>query len=147
MPQEDIQHAANCHYASRFDEEMETMIAIATGNYEEDFAVDPDDDDEVMDQDTAMERLQEMPLCFEKILTDHRNETIQWEILLGTGGPADRVLVTTSLEGHVESAVYEHQDWFQPWTAAENQDATLVESFAQIVGYYEPEPTTPDPYR
>ena len=139
MEEKSIQQAANEHYASRFDENMEQMIAVAMGD-EESFAVDDYDEDNVLDRDDAMERLQEMPLSFEKLITDHRRWEIQWEILLGTGGPADRVLVTTTFEGAIESASYQHQDWFQPWTDAENQDSSLVENFASIVGYYEPDP-------
>lgn len=116
-----IQERADAYYLNRFDDEMRELI------------------ERVNDDDESLERLQEMPLSFSKMLTNHRDETITWEILLGTGGPADRVLVTTDERGVVESAVWEFQDWFEPWTAAENQDAELVQRFAEIVGYYEGE--------
>jgi len=85
----------------------------------------------------ARAKLEEMPLSFEKVITNHRRETIEYEILLGTGGPADRVYVITDFSGAIESAKYQFQDWFQPWTTAEGQDSELVERFAAIVGFYE----------
>src|SRR5262252_5922223 len=100
-----IQDEANRHYASRFDDELRELIGIV--------------DEYGSGYDEAIERLQEMPLSFDKLVTDHRHEEIQWEILLGTGGPADRVLVTTDFQGHIETAEYQFQDWFTPWTAAE----------------------------
>jgi hypothetical protein len=115
-----IQQAANEHYAGRFDDEMRELIELAERGV-----------------DDALEELQEIPLSVEKVTTNHRDETIEWEILLGTGGPADRVLVTTDLAGMVDKAVYQFQDWFQPWTTAGYQDEELVQRFAEIVGYYE----------
>lgn len=134
MPQENIQEAANKHYASRFDADERALITLATG-YDDDDTIEYEG--ETLDREQAIERLQESILSFERTVTDHRHESIQWEILLGTGGPADRVVVTTDYSGTIESAVYEYQDWFQPWTEAEGQDSDLVESFAAIVGYYE----------
>lgn len=128
MPAEkDIQAAANEAYASRFDAETQALIETASGSgrYE--------------DYEDALEQLQEQPLSFDKLITDHRRETIDWEILLGTGGPADRVIVRTDFDGNIETAWYEFQDWFQPWTRAEDQDENLVIRYAEIVGYYEPQ--------
>jgi|SRR6516225_6117786 hypothetical protein len=120
----DIQTEANRHYASQFDGRMRYLISAAE-NYE------------APDHDEALEELQELPLAFEKVITNHRRETIEYEILLGTGGPADRVYVITDFNGAIESAEYQFQDWFQPWTTAEGQDSELVERFAAIVGFYE----------
>lgn len=138
-----IQQRANEYYASRFDDEMRTLINAAACN--EDISYGQLADLEALDidpnngnvEEQAQQRLQEMPLSFEKLMTNHRTEEITWEILLGTGGPADRVLVTTDARGIIDSAVWEFQDWFEPWTAAENQDAALVQRFAEIVGFYE----------
>lgn len=121
----DIQTEANKHYASRFDDEMRALIAKVDAYGGDDY-------------EDALENLEAIPLGFEKIITDHRRETCTWEILLGTGGPADRVLVVTDYDGTIESASYQFQDWFQPWTDAEDQDTELVERFAAIVGFYEP---------
>lgn len=138
-----IQQRANEYYLSRFDDPMRTLIGAATCN--EDISYGQLADLETLDidpergnvEEQALERLQEMPLSFQKLTTHHVEETAVWEILLGTGGPADRVLVTTDELGAVESAVWEFQDWFEPWTAAENQDAELVQRFSEIVGFYE----------
>lgn len=120
---QDIQAEANKHYGYRFDDEMRKLID-SVDNYREDY-------------EAAERALQEMPLSFQRLVTYHVREEIEWEILLGTGGPADRVIVKTDFDGNIESAEYQFQDWFQPWTTAENQDSELVERFAQIVGYYE----------
>lgn len=119
MTKQTIQEAANEHYASRFDDEQRALI------------------EGVNNDDEALERLQEQPLSFQKLQTNHVEETVVWEILLGTGGPADRILVTTDDRGMVESADYQYQDWFEPWTSAKNQDAELVQRYAEIVGFYE----------
>jgi len=130
MQTKDIQAAANEHYGYRFDDEIRKLIALVDDSAGDGYGYDDGD---------ALERLEEMPLGFDKLITNHRDETITWEILLGTGGPADRVVVVTDYDGIVQSAVYEFQDWFQPWTAAEDQDEALVRLFAEIVGCYEPE--------
>lgn len=123
--EKDIQQEANRHYGYRFDDEMRHLVGTVADYDSENY-------------DSAIEQLQEIPLSFEKLITDHRHESITWEILLGTGGPADRVLVVTDYNGSIESAEYQFQDWFQPWTTAEDQDWDLVRRFAEIVGYYEP---------
>ena len=122
-----IQERANEHYASRFDDEMRELIADA-----DQFSVG-----DQLKYDQALQELQEQPLSFQKLTTHHVAETIEWEILLGTGGPADRILVTTDFAGAIESAEYQFQDWFEPWTTATNQDDALVRRYAEIVGYYE----------
>jgi hypothetical protein len=40
----------------------------------------------------------------------------QYTILLGTGGPACRIIGSLDEYGEPESATIEHQDWFTPWT-------------------------------
>jgi hypothetical protein len=125
MTERNIQQAANEHYASRFDGEQRALIA----------AVDDYEDQEKYE--SALQELEEQPLSFQKLATYHVAEEIEWEILLGTGGPADRIIVRTDFNGMIESAEYQYQDWFQPWTAAEDQDEDLVRRYAEIVGYYE----------
>lgn len=94
-----------------------------------------------LDHDTwaeeCRERIEEMPLSVECETIDLRGETMQWSILLGTGGPADRVRVTTDYHGTVEDAVYEYQNWFTPWTEPLNQDRDLVRAFAEVFYYSE----------
>lgn len=45
-------------------------------------------------------------------------EAEEFEIILGGGGPASRV-VGELTDGGPDSARYEFQDWFKPWTAAD----------------------------
>lgn len=53
----------------------------------------------------------------------------EYNILLGTGGPASRIIGTLSEYGEPESAHFEYQDWFKPWTRArlsgEEEDVLL----------------------
>lgn len=130
-----LQIRANEHYARRFDDETEGLIACASGEQET-----VEYEGERLDRDEALERLEEMPLSVSALSTDWRDETTTWEILLGTGGPADRVVVTTDFHGRIESASYQFQDWFEPWTDAEGQDENLVRRFAEIVGYFDEQP-------
>ena len=73
-----------------------------------------DNYDDTAAYDSALQDLEDMPLSFEKIITDHRHESITWEILLGTAWAGDRDLVVTDYNGSIESAEYQFQDWFQP---------------------------------
>lgn len=81
-------------------------------------------------QEAINERLQEMAYAVTLENVSPHYLTCQWSILLGGGGPAYRVLVETDMDGAVDSAWYEYQDWFQPWTRATNQNNSLVERFA-----------------
>jgi hypothetical protein len=118
--EQDFQKEANKHYGYYFDGELRRLLDRADAGDEE-----------------AQTELDQGPLDVSKLTTDHRNETVTWEILLGTGGPAARVLVITDYDGNVQSASYQFQDWFQPWTDAEDQDEELVARYAQVF-YYEP---------
>ena len=75
-------------------------------------------------------RLDEMPLSVTLEAIYPQRETMEFSILLGTGGPADRVLVTTDFSGEVETATYQYQDWFQPWTEV-YLEPELVMAFAR----------------
>ena len=119
-----IEEHANAYYLSRFDDEMQALLAT----YE--------------DNEEAREQLEEMPLAVSLQSINVGAQECTWSILLGTGGPADRVLVTTDYSGDVESAEYQFQDWFQPWTEASEQDAELVEKFARV--FYFDDITDPD---
>ena len=58
----------------------------------------------------------------------------EYRILLGTGGPATRIVGDLDEYGQPTNAKFEYQDWFKPWTAANDlsdaEEATLLE-FAQ----------------
>jgi len=53
----------------------------------------------------------------------------EYQILLGTGGPAVRIVGTLNRLGEPETAVLEYADWGTPWTAypadAEEEQALL----------------------
>ncbi len=118
----EIQEAANAHYVSRFSEIERLMNlwmqAQSLGHQEW--------------EDSMMERIEQMPLSVQCVAIYPHRESCEWEILLGTGGPADRVLVVTDFAGEVESASYQHQDWFTPWTDAFGQESEIVERFASF---------------
>ena len=46
----------------------------------------------------------------------------EFEILLGTGGPASRIVGDLDEGGQPVVARYEYQDWFKPWTEARLSD-------------------------
>lgn len=112
----EFQQITNKHYADFAKRIEETLDKL-------------DSEDEVV-VEAARQELDEMPLCIEKLITDHRNEEVTWEILLGTGGPAVRVSVFTDFEGNILSAEYQFQDWFKSWTTADNQNQALMKRFA-----------------
>jgi hypothetical protein len=120
----DIQVEADTHYKSRFGEIGKLLRihwkASNLGHYQWSEAIE--------------DMLGEMPLEVSLDGVYVRRDEMHWEILLGTGGPADRVLVVCDLEGNVESASYQYQDWYQPWTDARDQDYEVVRNFATV--YY-----------
>lgn len=92
-------------------------------------------DEEWHDEDGAERAIDEDPLSIE-IRTDWHTvgaEDIdpgQYRILLTTGGPAAQII--GDLDGHhqPESARFQYQDWFKPWTEVilDSDDyATLLE--------------------
>lgn len=109
---------AERYCSSRFDNELIDLMNRA------------EDDDE-----QAREELEQMPLSIE--LESHRpnRSTCQFVILLGTGGPADRIVVEVDEHGAIETAEYEYQDWFQCWYAP-RQDRERVMRFTQFF-YFE----------
>jgi hypothetical protein len=88
------------------------------------------------DEDTADEARESLTndsvLSVQAQIHNYRTETYEWEILLGTGGPAMRVYVTTDEDGTVKRAEYQFQDRGTEWFAPRGQDAALVEQFASL---------------
>lgn len=74
----------------------------------------------------------ESPLCVDMDGLDPNRDEVTWSILLGTGGPARRVLVTTDMGGSIEQAEYQFQDWFQPWTTAYGANTDMLREFAEM---------------
>jgi hypothetical protein len=85
--------------------------------------------------DAIREDMLEDPLCVSLWEVSPNHDEAKWEILLGTGGPAVRILVTTDLGGAVQEADYQYQDWFKPWTSAERQNRKMVEEYADLFYY------------
>lgn len=91
------------------------------------------------DEDRARQRIDEGPLSVEVRGGWHAPgaedmEAEDYCILLGTGGPASRI-VGDLRSGQPSSARFEYQDWFKPWTEAQTnsaEDATLLEYAQQF---------------
>lgn len=64
------------------------------------------------------------------------SQPIEYRILLGTGGPASRIVGDLDEFGQPTNAKLEYQDWYKPWTAAndlsEKEDKTLLEYASQF---------------
>jgi len=62
--------------------------------------------------------------------TDNEKPT-DYFILLGTGGPASRIVGELDKWCQPETAHFEYQDWFKPWTAVNDlsneEEKTLLE--------------------
>jgi hypothetical protein len=74
-------------------------------------------------QDDARERIQEDPLSIEVRSDWHTidsdpdmNKPAEFCILLGTGGPAVRIIGELNEHGEPTRARLQTQDWFTPWT-------------------------------
>lgn len=57
----------------------------------------------------------------------------EYNILLGTGGPASRIIGELDEHCQPESAHFEYQDWFKPWTEARlsSSDEAVLLKYAQ----------------
>lgn len=68
--------------------------------------------------------------------TQEDAKPIEYRILLGTGGPATRIVGELDEYGQPTNARFEYQDWFKPWTAANNltseEESTLLEYAQQF---------------
>lgn len=82
--------------------------------------------------ETMADRLREIPLSVTLREVRPYDDVCVWQILIGTGGPADRVRVTTDIEGSIMSATYEYQNWFTPWIAPVDQDRDALLTFAAL---------------
>lgn len=67
--------------------------------------------------------------------SEEDSKPTEYFILLGTGGPASRIRGELSEYQQPETAVFEYQDWFKPWTAAwvsAEDEKTLLEYAQQF---------------
>ena len=94
------------------------------------------------DEETARRKIEESPLSLEVRSGWHapgeQGEAEEYNILLGTGGPASRIIGELN-EGSIITARFQYQDWFKPWTDAQlltdAEEATLLEWAQQF--YFE----------
>ena len=64
-------------------------------------------------------------------------KTQSYELLLGTGGPAVRIVGKLNEHGEPETAELQGQDWGTPWERTENQDEDTLLQFAQYFYFAE----------
>jgi hypothetical protein len=60
---------------------------------------------------------------------------IEYRVTLGGGGPASRIIGELGRWAKPETAVFQYQDWFRPWTDAQTtgeQDETMLEWVQQL---------------
>ena len=75
------------------------------------------------DMDEILEEIHQYPLEVKK--------TQGYELLLGTGGPAVRIVGKLNEYGEPETAELQGQDWGTRWERTENQDEKTLLQFAQ----------------
>ena len=63
----------------------------------------------------------------------HPDSPSEYNILLGTGGPASRIIGDLNKHCQPTSAHFEYQDWFKPWTRARlsGADEDVLLKYAQ----------------
>lgn len=95
------------------------------------------------DRDAAREAIEQDPLSVEVRGDWHTPgdeegaQPTEYNILLGTGGPAMRIIGDLNQYNQPESAHYEYQDWFKPWTRARLSGAEedILLKYAQVFYY------------
>lgn len=90
------------------------------------------------DEDAARRRIEERPLSLVVrsgwyLPGSEDNRPSEFCILLGTGGPAARIVGTLDEHGQPDWAHYEFQDWGTPWTRARlsGDDGSVLLRYAQ----------------
>lgn len=127
---QDFQTTVNEYYQNRFDQEQKDLIDLARNwNDSNESATDKE-------RQQAELQLQEQVLSIDHYATYHLDDSQEWHVLLGTGGPADRLVLLTDNSGNIENIDYQYQDWGKPWTSADFQDKDMLTAYASIVGYY-----------
>lgn len=85
------------------------------------------------DEERARAAIDEGPLEVACDKGERFDGTRWYMILLGTGGPAARIIGQLSEHHEPESATFQFQDWFKPWTDAQlsSEDEKTLLEFAQ----------------
>ena len=94
-----------------------------------------------LDDEEQRDRISSEDALFIQVRSDwhipgESGDLTEYEILLGTGGPATRIRGDLSEHKEPMTATFEYQDWFKPWTAAndltDEQEATLLQYAQQF---------------
>lgn len=87
------------------------------------------------DEDQARERIQEDPLSVQVrsgwASCKEEFEAEEFEILLGTGGPAMRLIGDLDYYNSPCNVRLQVQDWFQPWTDYRGGDSDVLEAYCK----------------
>lgn len=117
---EDEQDRTAEDWAKEFPEEAEELAELEAE------AGDTDNEGE------ARERIEEDALSV-RVFGERRGgewEAQTYELLLGTGGPAIRIVGDLNRYGEPGSARLEVQDWFKPWTEHHAADSDVLLAYA-----------------
>jgi hypothetical protein len=127
---EDCESSVDCDLT---DEEIASGLNI---HYEAGKTEITDEDrDSYHSADDARQAIEEDPLSVEVRSGWHtpgeKEESMEYKILLGTGGPALQIVGDLDQYNQPESATLQYQDWFTPWidyyeTTSEEKDALLT---------------------
>jgi hypothetical protein len=125
----------DCSGSGTDAEDDECKTCGGTGEVKCTAGHDSDDPEAWHDPERARQRIEEGPLSVEVRSGWHTpgDEDVKAEefcILLGTGGPAARIIGELDDYGQPTRARYQYQDWFKPWTEAildSDGYATLLE--------------------
>ena len=109
--------------ADRYSEESEAWVACC------------DDNGLRPDADSVREEIQEDPLSVQVrsgwYTPGETPEVCEYEILLGTGGPAVRIVGDLRQYNEPDRARLECQDWFTPWTEVFDVDNDVLLTYAR----------------
>jgi hypothetical protein len=102
--------------------------------------LDDSRDSEAQDpQEKAIEAILQDPLSV-RVFGERTNgewAATNYEILLGTGGPAMRIVGDLNEHGEPDSARLEVQDWGKPWTEYFRADSEVLLEYAQCFYFAE----------
>lgn len=84
-------------------------------------------------EDDARQRIEEDPLSLQLrsgwYSPGETPESLEYELLLGTGGPAVRIIGELGMHNEPDSATLQTQDWFTPWTDFHGADDDVLMAY------------------
>ncbi|MBI2852488.1 MAG: hypothetical protein HYX84_05260 [Chloroflexi bacterium] len=113
-----LEHRRECdgEYCNLSDQEIFKGINVL---YREGMKATEEEKQEYHDEENALQMIQDDPLSIEVRSGWHTpgeaGESMEYYILLGTGGPALRIIGDLGEHNTPESAHLEYQDWFTSW--------------------------------